>query len=93
MKLSMLPSFLDISPNLRHLLDVNLARNDLFNGAQVFGVSGDNKVYLMSLSLCVFAFSLSFSPLLFTTVRVFLWSDPGWLLFCGVDRSWRSSSG
>ena len=39
MKLSMLPSFQDISPNLKDLLDVNLARNELFNGEQVFGVS------------------------------------------------------
>lgn len=35
----MLPSFQDISPNLKDLLDVNLARNELFNGEQVFGVS------------------------------------------------------
>ena len=39
MKLSMLPNFFDISPNLKKLVDVNLARNDLFNGVQVFGVS------------------------------------------------------
>ena len=35
----MLPDFFAISPNLRLLLDVNLSRNELFNGAQVFGVS------------------------------------------------------
>lgn len=38
MKLSLLPNFFDLSANLRGLQDVNLARNELFNGAQVFGV-------------------------------------------------------
>lgn len=39
LKLSLLPPFSAISASLSLLLDVNLARNELFNGAQVFGVS------------------------------------------------------
>ena len=46
LKLTSLPDFLSVAPNLRLLLDVNLARNELFNGAQVFSVSVVVAAYL-----------------------------------------------
>eukprot|EP00602_Paraphysomonas_sp_CaronLab_P011789 CAMPEP_0185042626 /NCGR_PEP_ID=MMETSP1103-20130426/42460_1 /TAXON_ID=36769 /ORGANISM="Paraphysomonas bandaiensis, Strain Caron Lab Isolate" /LENGTH=458 /DNA_ID=CAMNT_0027582727 /DNA_START=8 /DNA_END=1384 /DNA_ORIENTATION=+ len=38
MKLSMLPNFFQISEELYNLVDINLSRNQLFNGDHVFGV-------------------------------------------------------
>jgi hypothetical protein len=59
LKLTSLPDFLTVAPNLRLLLDVNLARNELFNGAQVFSVSVVVAAYLTpSLTYSL----LSYSP-------------------------------
>jgi hypothetical protein len=53
MRLSVLPNILDVHEDLYNLVDVNLARNKLFNGAQIFGVSpfvAQGQAYLTFLS-------------------------------------------